>query len=418
MASPQLSGYQCEFVESVRDYECPLCLHVTREPSLTSCCGQHFCQACIQKILTDNKPCPFCKNNSFTVFFDKKQRRRLLDLKVYCDKNAAGCDWVDGLGELEQHLSMKCQFVSVDFLYSCGEAIERRFLGIHEALKCPKRPHSCDYCLLKGTYQEIQDDHLPVCPKYPVACPNECGVAPLERGQLEGHLRECPLAMVECELKELGCEEVVQRKDVDKHMEQAAQKHLKLSTNYFITNQRKQDEEIAKLRKEYIEKTIKLNQELESKSKELSDLSSQVDTLTQHVTVSFTSVTVDYVKEKEHQTRWTNSQHFRTFPTGYIMKVNLYNYKSLSRLDFELTPIKVQANDNLKWPTSFTMTVTMLNQAGNHSHYQITKDLYVKNNNYNDEIRIPYKKIDDPPPGVNYIVNDHVKFQIIVIEKY
>ena len=143
-----------------------------------------------------------------------------------------------------------------------------------------------------------------------------------------------------------------------------------------------------------------------------------MDTLTQHVGVSFTSVTVDYVKEKEHQTRWTNSQHFRTFPTGYIMKVNLYNYKSLSRLDFELTPIKVQANDNLKWPTSFTMTVTMLNQAGNHSHYQITKDLYVKKNNYNDEIRISYKKIDDPPPGVNYIVNDHVKFQIIVIEKY
>ena len=84
-------------------------------------------------------------------------------------------------------------------------------------------------------------------------------MAPLERGQLEGHLRECPLAMVKCELKELGCEEVVQRKDADKHMEQATQKHLKLSTSYFITNQRKQDEEIAKLRKEYIEKTIKLN---------------------------------------------------------------------------------------------------------------------------------------------------------------
>ncbi len=47
--------------------------------------------------------------------------------------------------------------------------------------------------------------------------------SPIERGQLEEHLRECPLAMVECELKELGCENVVQRKDADKHMEQAAQ---------------------------------------------------------------------------------------------------------------------------------------------------------------------------------------------------
>ncbi len=311
MASLQLSGYQSEFVESVGDYECPLCLHVTREPSLTSCCGQHFCQACIQKILTDNKPCSFCKNDSFTVFFDKKQRRRVLDLKIYCDKKANDCDWLGGLGELEQHLGEKCQFVPVDCPYNCGEAFERRFLTVHKTNDCPKRPHSCDYCLLEGTYQEIQDNHLPVCPKYLVECPNECGVAPPEKGQLEGHLRECPLAMVECELKELGCEEVVQRKDADKHMDQAAQKHMRLSTSYFITNQRKQDEEIAKLRQEYTKKSIKLELELESKSKELSALSSQVDTLTQQVGVSFTSVTVDRVNKKEHQTRWTNSEHFR-----------------------------------------------------------------------------------------------------------
>ncbi len=175
MASPQLSGYQCEFVG---DYECPLCLHVTREPSLTSCCGQHFCQACIQKLLTDNKPCPFCKGDSFTTLLDKKQRRRVLDLKVYCDKKANDCDWVGGLGELEQHLSEKCQFVSVDCQYNCGDAIEKRFLTKHKTNDCPKRPHSCDYCLLEGTYQEIQEDHLSMCPKYPVKCPNECGMAP------------------------------------------------------------------------------------------------------------------------------------------------------------------------------------------------------------------------------------------------
>ncbi len=53
--------------------------------------------------------------------------------------------------------------------------------------------------------------------------------------------------MVECELKELGCEGLVQRKDTDKHMEQAAQKHLRLSISYFIKNQRRQDEKIANL---------------------------------------------------------------------------------------------------------------------------------------------------------------------------
>ncbi|XP_064385533.1 TNF receptor-associated factor 4-like [Halichondria panicea] len=425
MASPQLSGYQCEFVQSVGDYECPLCLHVTREPSLTSCCGQHFCQACIQKILTDNKPCPFCKIDSFTVFLDKKHRRRLLDLKVYCDNKAVGCDWVSGLGELEQHLGEKCALVSVDCQYNCGESVERRFLTKHTTNDCPKRPHSCDYCLLEGTYQEIQDDHLPVCSKYPVACPNECGVAPPERGQLEGHLRECPLIMVECELKELGCEEVVQRKDADKHMEQAAQKHLRLSTSYFINNQKRQDEAIAKLQNEneklrselkqsFKEQQIELVTEIQSKSKELSVLSSQVDTLTRYVGTSCTSMTVKYAYETS---RWTNSEQFQTFPTGYIMKVNLYFNNFKGTLDIELTPVSAQANDKLDWPKTFAMTATMFNQAGDHNNYQITRDLKVRMRHYNDEIKINCDTIEKPSCGVKYIVNGHVKFQMFVKEK-
>ncbi len=342
MASPQLSGYQCEFIESVEDYECPLCLHVTREPSLTSCCGQHFCQACIQKIAFYNKPCPLCKESSFTTLLDKKQRRRVLDLKVFCDKKADGCDWVGGLGELEQHLSEKCQFVSVDCPYNCGEACVRRFLAVHKIYACPKRPHSCKYCQLEGTYKYIHD-HLSVCPKYPVECPNECGVAPIERGQLEGHLRECPLAMVECELKELGCEEVVQRKDADKHMEQAAQTHLRLMASHYLKSQRRQDEMIAKLQEENEKLRIELKepfeekqraskfstaqdkemsrfrqkiygkatQEIEPKSKELSALSSQIDILTRHVGVTSTNVTVNYMKKKIKHQRWTNTQQFR-----------------------------------------------------------------------------------------------------------
>ncbi len=425
MASPQLSGYRCEGVESVEDYECPLCLHVTREPSLTSCCGQHFCQACIQKILTDNKPCPLCKENSFTTLLDKKQRRRIFDIQIYCNKKADGCDWMGGLGELEQHLGEKCQLVLVDCPYNCRKHIPRRFLTEHKTNDCPRRPHSCEYCQLEVTYQEIQDNHLPVCPKYPVECPNKCGVAPPERRQLEGHLRECPRAMAECELKELGCEEVVQRKDSDKHMEQAAQKHMRLMASHYLKSQRTQTKDIIKLTKENEElkqslqhEYGKLELELESKSKELSALSSQMDILTQHVSVSFTSVTVDYENEKEYHERWRNSEYFRTVLKGYVMEVNFFFNRYSQRLDFELTSRNCRANEKLNWPTFFLMTVTMLNQAGNHNHYQITKYLVVKRHDFNDQLRISYDTIDNPPPGVQYIVNGHVKFQIIVSEQH
>ena len=172
MAAPHLSGYQCEFVDSVEEYECPLCLHVTREPSLTSCCGQHFCQACINRILTDQKPCPFCKEPGFTVLLNKHQKRRVLSLKVVCSKKAAGCDWVGSLGDLDSHVSVansNCQFVSVNCSNNCGETVQRKLLAIHLANNCLKRPYSCEYCQLKSTYEEIRDKHTHTC-VYKVPC--------------------------------------------------------------------------------------------------------------------------------------------------------------------------------------------------------------------------------------------------------
>ncbi|XP_064385541.1 TNF receptor-associated factor 4-like [Halichondria panicea] len=403
MASPQLSGYQSEFVESVGDYECPLCLHVTREPSLTSCCGQHFCQACIQKILTDNKPCPLCKENSFTTLLDKKQRRRVLDLKIYCDKKAKGCDWVGGLGEREQHLGEKCGLIYVRCPYNCGCCCHRRSLNTHKTNTCPKRPHICNYCNLEGTYKIIQDDHLPVCSKYPVACPNECRVAPLERGKLEGHLRECPLAMVECELKVLGCEEVVQRKDADKHMEQAAQKHLRLSTSYFIKNQKRQDKQITRLQRE-------VNEAREQHRR----LSSQIDLIKRYSPMYVTELNVNYRQDSGE--RWYNKTNFEFLSTG--CKIMLCLYLGETGIDIELTHVESKADDQLEWPRTFSMTVTLIDQGENQDHHVFQgENLILHRNECNDTIQIPYSTIENPPDEVEYIVHDHIKMEIIVTEK-
>ncbi len=112
-------------------------------------------------------------------------------------------------------------------------------------------------------------------------------MAPLERGKLEGHLRECPLAMVKCELKELGCEEVVQRKDADKHMEQAAQKHLRLSTSYFIKNQKRQDKKI-----------IRLQGEVNEAREQHRRLSSQIDLIKRYSPMYVTELNVNYRQNK------------------------------------------------------------------------------------------------------------------------
>ena len=418
MDTPQETGYQCEFVDNVKDYECPLCLHVTREPNLTSCCGQHFCHHCIQTALS-SKLCPFCKEINFMAFLDKKQKRRVLDLKVYC-KHKDLCIWKGSLGELEQHLSDECQLVSVNCSYNCGETIKRLFLTNHKTAFCPNRPHSCKHCQLEGTYQDIKENHIPVCPKYPVTCPNECEVSSLLRDQLEEHLRECPLAMVECELRKVGCEEKPQRKDLDRHMEEAARKHLTLSTNYFMKNQKLLANEIIKLKQDNEKLRKDLYQSLQQHQseqevtknhyeKELSFLAKQIQSFKNlmYTTASVVTISVNY-----RELFCSSGYNHDALTSDYAMKINLRVRKQYYR---SCLIIQVQSvmPDNLKLPKTCIIKVKLLNQAGDYHHHEVSGDnVYVQTKKWKSQLEIVLNVIENPLPGVEFIANRQIHIEI------
>ncbi len=335
------------------------------------------------------------------AILDKKQKRKVLNLKVYCN-NKELCSWFGNLGELEQHLTEKCQFVLADCSYSCGQMMMKLHLEDHEANYCLKRPHSCEYCQLKGTYQDIQEDHVPVCPKYPVTCPNECEATSLLRAQLKQHLEECPLAMVECELREVGCEEMVQRKDLDRHMEEAAHKHLRLSTSYFLKNQARQDEDMAKLRQE--------NDKLQ---RDMTIMIREVGSLKQYLQKHDVYLSVNY---RQFYGPWINNESFKTF-SGCTMKINLHKRSNI--LDIELVHVESAAiDDSLKWPKIFSMKVILLNQVGDHNHHEVSGNyLQVRKGKYNNNVCIRQEVVENPLPGVQYIVDGHIKMEITVAEK-
>ena len=204
----------------LNEFECPLCLLVTQEPHLTDCCGQDFCQACINHIITDGKPCPFCKTDSFHVMIDRKQKRKVLELKVKCTMKERGCDWSGELGKLDTHVDTRngsCQFVDFNCPNNCGESHQTHHLAIHLSDLCPKRPFTCKYCQFKATYEQVCNDHYPKCVKYPVPCPNNCEIGTVERDNLEQHESECPLQVVECHL---GCSERMKREGLPKHVKE------------------------------------------------------------------------------------------------------------------------------------------------------------------------------------------------------
>ncbi len=438
MATNQLTGFSNKFIDSecLKEFECPLCLHVTREPSLTGCCGQHFCSACINRVLSGYfmTTCPLCKEDSFTTMLDKKQNRRVLDLKVYCDKKDVGCDWTGILGEFEKHLEKSCSFVLVDCPNNCGVTIQRGNLADHRANHCPKRPHSCEYCQLKGTYHNIQEDHLLVCPKYPVPCPHECSVAPLERDQLEHHMAKCPLAVVECELREVGCEEKVQRKDLDRHMEEAARKHLQLMTTFCITIAGNQaalkntvtmiQKENCALKNELAQTTKKLTttqREVVEQKRELDLLRlnlpsmSSISKVILSMKTTFVQIHLkNYSVLKINEGRWENPEEFYTFPSRHRMKINLYFNSPSNQIEVELTHLKLKDDEDFTWPKEFQIVVRLINQNENSGHFEIAKTLSVEHNDFNDNIFIKYSKIQSG--GGKYLLNDSVRLQAHVSE--
>ena len=142
-------GYDYEFVTPPdKSLECPVCLLTLRDPHMISCCGNEFCQRCIERIQRDGKPCPLCNDPNFTTLLNKKLVREVNALVVRCPQKEQGCEWEGELGQLQNHLdpgagaspSKGCGFVMVECTYQCGAHLQRRLLREHQMEICPKRP--------------------------------------------------------------------------------------------------------------------------------------------------------------------------------------------------------------------------------------------------------------------------------------
>ena len=222
-----------DFVEQPpEEFFCPVTLTVLLEPYLTQCCGNHLSQEAYQRL--QGKPCPVCREENLTAMKDKSVKRKALSLKVRCPHKAEGCEWEGELRSLEQHLNTnssagECRYVDVDCPYACGERVQRRSLEEHKSQRCPLRPFTCQYCNHKATHQEVTKEHWPVCEKYPLPCPNECGEEEIERQHLKGHFEQtCPLQVIKCDFSYAGCGAQLQRRLMSAHMKEGMGAHLSL----------------------------------------------------------------------------------------------------------------------------------------------------------------------------------------------
>ena len=70
---------------------------------------------------------------------ERELERQILCLKVYCENNENGCEWIGDLKHLDNHLDKDCPHVTVQCSLDCGLEMKRADLITHIQDRCRKR---------------------------------------------------------------------------------------------------------------------------------------------------------------------------------------------------------------------------------------------------------------------------------------
>ena len=349
------------------------CSVLLEEPRLTSCCGNHFCQACIEAL--SDGPCPLC-GESFLSVPDKNLQRAISSCRVRCLKKNEGCKWEGELRHLREHLSATgdCQFVVVPCSHGCGFSALRPLLSNHELCECPKRPVYCRYCVEFRSPWETVQEHEQVCPEALVTCPNECDEK-VKRSLLSAHVAECPLQEVTCEFAYIGCNWSGVRRNQELHLQDHWKDHIIAAMAVHSQTIKSHESTIALLTQEVDNQEqhitaladwlTKLQME-SSAASETGDDTSVTSVGTHELVVRRLSIRFfahNFAEEKNNQDGHCKVQTFFTGNPGYRMRVRVYLGGKGSGLGTHIsvftTILNGPSDDQLVWPFYGSVTVRL-----------------------------------------------------------
>ena len=240
--------------------------------------------------------------------------------------------------------------------YSCGDGFQRCQLPEHKANSCNNRPFNCRYCNHKATYIKVTDEHWPVCEKYPLHCPNECGENAIERQDFPKHLDEsCPLQMIKCEFSYAGCEVECQRRHMQTHVDENMKVHLsKVSCTLKSTIEQQQKQIVA----------------LMSATQVALDMQKPLAPV---FVTPLDIVMTDFEEHKKADDKWY-SPPFYSHIGGYKMCLNVVANGSGDDKGTHITVgvhlMRGENDDLLKWPFRGDITIQLLNQRKDEEHWK------------------------------------------------
>ena len=159
-----------------------------------------------------------CRSTEFKTVPNKQICREVRGLQIFCTNKEKGCTWQGEVSSICNHLEHNdgCQFETVKCFNACGIELQRQHLTNHVETKCPYQIIECQYCELKRKRQFIIGRHIEECPRFPLPCPNRCGIDDIPRKDTDKHRRVCPHENVQCHN---FCGKKMQRQYLTNHLE-------------------------------------------------------------------------------------------------------------------------------------------------------------------------------------------------------
>ena len=145
--------------------------------------------------------CEVCVPGHSMGEINKRVGNTVASLKAICPLSGEGCDWEGKLGGIEQHME-ECLKVRLERQLECGISVERGSYEQDNREACSFKMKRCDYCNQKVHAKE-ENRH---------------------KGKCQYH----PNTEVPCPYKELGCEVIALRKNMNTHITDNMENHQKL----------------------------------------------------------------------------------------------------------------------------------------------------------------------------------------------
>ena len=357
-------GYDYKFVKKVRDdFICHICFQVFRDPHLPGCCGQRFCQSCLEHSIRafNKKRCPHCRaeGEDFCHQRDLDMKRKVSSLDAHCPQLKDGCKWVGQVKTISDHDRI-CGYVYVVCQIGCGSRLMRKDKSKHENAECPDRKVTCEHCgKERGSYRWITEEHHKVCEKIVIVCPRGCGQKLSQKtSELNQHKEVCTHQPVSCPFEKVGCKERPIRSKVEEHQVNAIQQHL-LLTMLSLQSERENSEFERKRNQVMVEKMRAISTHIDSlvplcpaeQRQPLREIRSILDE--QLFSLKAESDEVSLLVES--YSKYVNEEWLS--PPFYVHLIQDYGYKMcigvLANGDVSLYLLKGEYDHLLQWPIRY-----------------------------------------------------------------